>query len=494
MQNNPYDDDEGEEDDDEQHNEAAPFFPPNEFGCTESQRLSPLHWNHMARLGPETVGSAFTSPHSDITTTIRKTLAAVSGGTGCFVQGSPSLIDEAAHVLESWRKNPERAEHTTAILRQLGVVPANWFLDHESNLHWLDPGLHKALDLYGLWSWTLSLDSIARLMAALKMERAARQVVYDETGNAPWRKWNPTWVHHIEFNMIIMNPWLANRPLIREVNGIYLAIYGHQEGHFHQDLPSGAPVLPFHVLRPAGSELNPFLVALSCLHKLQIHFRRRELRRLPPEASPHFTLYTVLHNLSAEIWAPLTFNPPPPAQTMRISDAGRRSRRVEPINTIFTDLGEGGSGSTSNSGRGDYGGGGDQGGSQGGMGSQEQLATDTSAISQVPLDIAAGSADDPSVEENVLHVASRGDEVGLTSEDESLQFSSNAAAGLASTHVIHPGVEEPDPSPLDALESMTVEERVVFGSDLFFKPLLPWGDECPEDDGRGSGVNDEYEG
>ncbi|KAJ7116346.1 hypothetical protein C8R44DRAFT_739075 [Mycena epipterygia] len=344
--------DEEEEDDIDEAPMNIPFYPPNEFGCTESQRPSPLPW-------PETIGSDFTSPYSDITSVICKTLTVVSSGTGCFVQVSSSVLDETAHVLELWRKNSVHAEHTTAVLCQLGIVPQTWFLDHVSNLHWLDPALHKALDLYGLWSWTLTLRSIARLMAALKMECIARQATYDEKG------------------------------------------------------------------------------AMA-------------------QVGPH------------QIWAPLTLNPPTPAQTARTSEAGQRPR-------------------------------GDEGRSQGGIGSQEQqhldpVATDISVVSQVPLDLAADSAEhDPSVEENVHQVSFHGDDVGSTGEDKNLHFSSNAAADLASSHVIHPGTEEPDPSPLDALERMTVEERVVFGSDLSFKPLLPWGDERPENDARGSGsaVNDE---
>lgn len=98
-----------EEDSEESEN---PSIPPSIYGCTESREPSPLVWNTMARLGPDTVGSAFTSPHSDITSANRKTLTEVSCGRGCFVQVSPSVLDEAAHVLASWRNNPVRAEHT----------------------------------------------------------------------------------------------------------------------------------------------------------------------------------------------------------------------------------------------------------------------------------------------------------------------------------------------------------------------------------------------
>ncbi|KAJ6598981.1 hypothetical protein DFH09DRAFT_1070840 [Mycena vulgaris] len=435
-------DDDGEEEENEAPMNGISIYPLNEFGCTESQRPSPLPWNAMARLGPETVGTDFTNPYSDTTSDIRAELTLVSGGRGCFVQVSPSVLDEAAHVLESWRKNPVRAENTTAILRQLGVVPSTWFLDHLAQ---------STRPFYGLWSWTLTLNSIARLMMALKKERAARQVMYDETGKAPWRKWDPAWVNIIEFDMVVFRPWLApNRPLIREdpSRNTFIFIYGPQEGDFRQDRSDGPPVLPFRIPRPPGSELNPFLVALSCLHKLQVHLKRRAVHHLSLETSPHLALYCASHKLSLEIWAPLIRNVPSPTQTVPTTDPGRRSRRVKPINSnnVFSNLGEGGSVRFGEGGDQERSQGG-QGRSQGGMGSQEQqhlnpVATDTSAVS---LDVAAGSPEnDPSV------------------------------------HVVHPDVDEPDPSPLDALERMTAEERVVFGSDLFFKPLLPWGDDRPE--------------
>lgn len=161
--------------------------------------------------------------------------------------------------------------------------------------------------------------------------------------------------------MVVLCPWLGNRPVVREnlSNQHYDVIYGPKEGRFHQDSPTGAPVLPFHVHRPAGSELNPFLVALSYLHKLQAYFARRKDSE-PWDTSPHFALYNALHDLSTEIWTPLKCKPPPPAETVRAFDTEHRSKRVD-ANTIFTNLDPGEVGSASASNIGSSSGGGGQG-------------------------------------------------------------------------------------------------------------------------------------
>lgn len=145
--------------------------------------------------------------------------------------------------------------------------------------------------------------------------------------------------------MVVLRPWLAaGRPIIRAdpLTGGYTRIFADQEGHFLQDLPSRPPLFPFYIPRTPGSELNPFLVALSCLHKLDVNFRRQEQHGLSPNTSPNLTLYKALDELSTEIWAPLSFNPPPSAQTVRSLDAGRRSRRVEPGSGFTSKRGSGG--------------------------------------------------------------------------------------------------------------------------------------------------------
>ncbi|KAJ7194973.1 hypothetical protein GGX14DRAFT_545968 [Mycena pura] len=267
-------------------------------------RLDPLPWKQMTALDVD--GKSLFSNDSDVTRGIREALEPVSE-SGCFVFGSHVRLDEAAHVVESWRNDEDRKEKTEYTLRQLGIVSLTFHLDHPSNLHWLNATWHKALEKYGLWSWAPSRASLDKLYETLLVERQDRQDHYDRSGEALWRRWDESSFATTTYDILILNPsgmLGPGQPIARRKGSQFCLFHPGADGHLHQDSPTGRLLLPFPVPRPEGSQFNTFLVALSCYNKLKFYLEARQIQGLPG-MSPHQDFFISLERLVEEIWKPL---------------------------------------------------------------------------------------------------------------------------------------------------------------------------------------------
>ncbi|KAJ7202817.1 hypothetical protein GGX14DRAFT_652976 [Mycena pura] len=408
-----------------------------DFSVTKARcdvRLSPLPWNQMTALDED--GQSIVSSDSDVTRGIREALEIVSSN-GCYVFGVHVRVDEAAHVIESWRKDEDRKEKTEYTLRQLGIVSLDFHLDHPSNLHWLNAIWHKALDKYGVWSWAPSRDSLEILYGILLKEREARQYHYEQTGEALWRQWDESSFAFatIRYDILIFNysgMLVLDQPIVRREGGVFKVFYPDVDGHLH--LTTGQMLEPFRVPRSEGSELNPFLVALSCLNKLTHHMEARRTQELPG-TSPHREYLVSLTRLVDEIWKPLE----PSSSTVRASPLRRTPRTVQLKNLNWWQDAEGDGAQ-------------DTGGGSGGtdvQGSFAHLPGQGGNLNLNMQGVSPPSEVDPFASNRATRIASNSAIKGGNqrfSPPEEDPFSSNRATRITSTSalVLHDQEEDPE--------------------------------------------------
>ncbi|KAJ6516778.1 hypothetical protein C8R47DRAFT_1063446 [Mycena vitilis] len=265
------------------------------FGC---RRLGSLDWNPIIVLNQD----GHTAAQSDITPSLRLSL----GSNGCFVHRYAVYCDEAAHVVEPWRDDPEKNDKTEYILRQLGVVPKNFTLEDAMNRQWLAPEWHKGMDKWGMWTWALSPISLGG-RGLCPMERMGSRCeapsLIGFSLNYPARSGAQ---RTMEYDILISNPngliGSDPAPLLRKENGYFYLYYPGPDGHLHRQFPSGRPLHPF---TSPGAPLNPFLIAFSSLKKLEAPRNALESRNIALSSSPHDSYYHQLRHLMEELYEPL---------------------------------------------------------------------------------------------------------------------------------------------------------------------------------------------
>ncbi|KAJ7915670.1 hypothetical protein B0H13DRAFT_1999780 [Mycena leptocephala] len=363
----------------------------DEHGCTI--RLPVIRWKKPATHA--TWENDF--HHSNVNWDKRKILCdklSSAGSTGCFGQD----------------------EFTVSVLRRLGIVPSNFALDDVSNLQTLNADWYKCFE-FGLWSWCPALEEVHRLILHLKMERSERQVIYDKTGTASWRQWDASWLDRVAYDVAIMcadmGPIFRRR--VSEPKPDFLEYHpSSSDGHLHLNSPDGPRLVPFFLDRKPGSEVNPFLVALSCHNKLRVYFECGVKLGLPAETSPHFELYTVLTQLVDEIWTPL--------ESLRAITPEDRNETVD-----------GGEGSLN--------------------GVFQFILSAIYSTLIVQLDAQTASQ-------------SRPPELETTTEREGAEVRTSNGVPVSFSRKF-----------MEEIGPMTVAERVEYGNNLFFKPLLDFPDD-----------------
>ncbi|KAJ7484084.1 hypothetical protein B0H11DRAFT_2020087 [Mycena galericulata] len=415
-----------------------------QFGCIA---LGPLHWNPICRWSFDELenDSAISEEFTDCTSDLRTELHSVCPD-GCFLQNTHHITDQAVHVIDSWCRDPIRQRQTTNTLRQLGIVPKDFLLESVSNVRWLDPRWHKAMDTYAAWAWAPSNTTLDYMLAILKVERLSRERVARQLERDPWRQWDPAWMDSplILFEPILLYPealFNGNEPLVRFEEGTFSLFYPNTyDGRLHLDSADG------HVLWPSSSpKLNPFLVALSCHNKL-LHYVNREQRRNRLDlASPIYDLFTKLESLVDEIWRPLRTIPgetraspfKPHSMALLSANMGDRFSSLRLTDPLASDSANG----------------------MDGVRHRNFLPHERSTVPGLPVAVHT------TVPENRAH---------FKEDTRAFEEKGNPRGSQA---------EEDSDSPLAAVNSflstMDVAERVAYGQQLFFQPIRDWEDELP---------------